>query len=132
MKNTQDFIENIVKIDEMGDGSFGHFPFQMFVEKEDGKFEISALSLTGGVEPVYDRVKKAKELGFKKLYLSVDFPKGMDMTSDFVAVFTIEGGETSVVAIPYNTEGGEVYDQITESELLVVVLREFNQLSGGS
>jgi hypothetical protein len=129
MKNTEEFIKSLVKIDEIEDGMFGHYPFSMVIEKEDGGLEIAALALNG-VIPVYMRVAVERVKGFKKIFLAVDFPKGGDMTEDFVAVFTVEADSTSLVAIPYNPDNGEVYDQITESEQLTMVLSQFKSLSG--
>lgn len=67
----------------------------------------------------------------KEFAFLFDFPKGGDMEEDFVAVFTVEKDETSLIAIPYNPDNGEVYEQITESSHLAMVLEQFQSLSGG-
>lgn len=126
MKDLQGFIKSMVKIDYLEDfGAYGHYPFQLVSEDTEGKMTIGALLLGGDVEACYSTFAKQIKNGDKRVYLSVDFPAGGDIDKDFVAVFSYENEEYSLLAIPYNIEDGSVDEQITESETLVEIKAQF-------
>lgn len=126
---TEKFIEQLVKIDELEQfDAYGHYPFQLFVETADGKLEMNALALGGDVGACYNRVKKYKDEGAKKIFLSLDFPAGGDIEHDFVCVFSIIDGETSILAIPYNTEDGTKFETIHNSSQFEIILQDFNHV----
>jgi hypothetical protein len=84
MKNVEEFVATMVKIDIIEDSnSYGHYPFQLYVELEDGKSEMNALALGGDVASCYKRFAKYKKENAKRIYLSLDFPKGGDIENDF-------------------------------------------------
>lgn len=125
MKNTQEFIEQLVKIEfiEQSD-SFGLFPFQLYVEKSDGTFDMNALAL-GDVKACYKRTAEYIKSGAKKIFLALDFPKGGDITNDFVAIYTIIDNNYEIQALPYNYENGETYEMILSSTQLDKILEDF-------
>ena len=129
MKNVKEFVEQLVKIELMdGEECYGHYPFLLFVETSDGKFEMNALALGGDVESCYNRAKKYFNEGAKKVFMSLDFPESIDINNDFVCIYSIVDGEFDVYAIPYNFETGEIYDEIHESEILDKILEDFKSI----
>lgn len=127
MKNVNEFIDSLVKISLIEDcDNYGHYPFQLIAETKDGGLEINALALGGDVNACYKRVRDYIKNEARKVYLSLDFPKGGDIENDFIAIFSFDDGETSVLAIPYNIETGERYETIHKSEQLDKVLGDFN------
>jgi len=129
MKNVKEFVDCLVKIDYVEDSNcFGHYPFQLFVETNDGKFEINALALGGDVLSCYRRVKKYFKENSKKIFMSLDFPSGGDIENDFVCIFSIVNNSFDIYAIPYNTETGEKYDEIHNSDLLSKLLTQFKDI----
>lgn len=130
IETVQDFVNNLVKIDLIdSESSYGHYPFQLFVEKEDGTFEMNALALGGDVISCYLKVLKYYKENAKKIFLSLDFPSGGDIEHDFVCVYSIVNGKFDIFAIPYNTETGEKYEEIHQSELLKKILDQFENMS---
>jgi len=126
MKDLNEFIEKLVEIRFVeGSNAFGHYPFQLYVELLDGKVEMNALLLGGNVKSVYNRVKQYVLKGFKRLYLSVDFPAVLDIEHDFVCAFSIENDKLTILAIPYDTETGDIFERITNSKALTTLLQEF-------
>jgi len=119
MKSVEEFMKIMVKIEFIEDsGSFGHYPFQLFCENKGGGFEINALALGGDVASCYRRFSEYKKQDAKRIYLSLDFPKGGDIENDFVAIFSFEDGELKLFAIPYKTEDGKTFDTIKNSSHL--------------
>jgi len=119
MNTVEEFVESMVKIDFIENSNcYGHYPFQLFVETKDNKFEINALALGGDVASCYRRFAEYKNNGAKRVYLSLDFPKGGDINNDYVAIFSFEDGVFDLFAIPYNIEDGEVLDYIKDSAQL--------------
>lgn len=128
MKNVKEFVDKLVKIDYIDDyNCFGHFPFQLFVETSDGKFEINALALGGNVLSCYKRFKKYLKENSKKIFMSLDFPSGGDIKNDFICIFSAVDGILDIYALPYNTENGETYEEIHTSELLSKILEQFKK-----
>ena len=131
IETVKDFVSNLVNIDliEDSDGNYGHYPFQLFVEKEDGTFEMNTLDLGGDVLACYKRVAIYAKDNAKKIFLSLDFPSGGDIEHDFVCVYSIVDSKFDIYAIPYNTETGEKYEEIHQSELLDKIFEQFKKNS---
>ena len=129
MKDVEEFVKQCVTIDYKEEHKiFGYFPFNMFVEKNDGSVDFVCIATTdGGVLNVYKIMFKYISSGVEKLYLAIDFPAGMDMKNDFVCVIqydrTLESSKKfDLFAIPYNDKTGEVYERITSSPHLNMIL----------
>ena len=128
MENVKEFVDTLVKIDHQDDfNCFGHFPFQLFVETSDGKFEMNALALGGDVLSCYKRFRKYLKENAKKIFMSLDFPSGGDIENDFICIFSAVDGVIDIYAIPYSTENGEKYEEIHTSELLSKILDQFKK-----
>lgn len=126
MKTVEEFVELMVKIDFIEDSKcYGHYPFQLFVETKDGKFEINALALGGDVASCYRRFAEYKKNDAKRIYLSLDFPKCGDINEDYVVIFSFENGVIDLFAIPYKVEDGEVLDYIKDSTQLYNIKSDF-------
>jgi hypothetical protein len=123
----EDFIESLVKIDEVEAGAFGHYPFQLVSQKADGKLTVTALCLGGDVMKVYKTSRTLIEDGAVKLFLSVDFPAHLDMDQDFIAVFAYENDQARCFAIPYDPTSGETFPHKTgqATENLTKVFNKF-------
>ena len=122
MKTIEEFINKMVRIEFIEDSNcFGHYPFQLFCENKDGDFEINALSLGGDVASCYRRFAEYKKQNAKRIYLSLDFPKGGDIDNDYVAIFTLENNEINLFAIPYEIEDGKKFDTIFNSTQLDLI-----------
>jgi len=129
MNTVKEFVENFVKIEYIeNSGCFGHYPFQLFVETSDEKIEINALALGGDVLSCYKRVSKYLKEKANKVFMSIDFPTGGDIKNDFVCIFSIVDNKFDIFAIPYNSENGEIYDEIHESNLLIEILNQFKSI----
>ena len=119
MKTVEEFVKSMVKIEFIEDSEcYGHYPFQLFAETKDGKFEMNTLALGGDVESCYGKFSEYKSNDAKRMYMSLDFPKGGDIKDDFVAIFSFENGDINLFAIPYNVEDGKILDIIKISEHL--------------
>lgn len=130
METVEDFVKDLVRIELMEDSEdYGHYPFQLFVEKEDGTFEMNALPPNADVLSCYRRVATYVKENAKKIFLSLDFPRGGDIEHDFVCIYSIINGKFDIFAIPYNTETGEKYDEIHESEILTKIMNQFEMMS---
>jgi len=126
MKTIEEFVKLMVKIDFIEDEKcYGHYPFQLFVETKDNKFEINALALGGDVASCYRRFAEYKNNGAKRIYLSLDYPKGGDIDDDYVAIFSFEDGVINLFAIPYKVEDGKVLDYIKDSTQLDRIKSDF-------
>ncbi len=116
MKTVEEFVKTMVKVDFIEDSEcYGHYPFQLFAETKDSKFEINALALGGDVASYYRRFAEYKNNGAKRIYLSLDFPKGGDITEDYVAVFSFENDKIELFAILYKVEDGKILETIKNS-----------------
>jgi hypothetical protein len=119
MKTVEEFVKKMVKIEFIEDSNcFGHYPFQLLCENKDGGFEINALALGGDVDSCYRKFAKYKKEGAKRIYLSLDFPKGGDIENDYVVIFTFENNKVELFAIPYEINGGKILDIIKDSTQL--------------
>lgn len=129
MKNVNEFIEQMVKVDYLEQfDSFGHYPFQMYVEKKDGQTSINALALGGDVKACHRLFADEMHNSAKTIYMSLDFPKGGDIDNDFVCIFHYDNTthELKNFAIPYDLEG-KVMDRITESDRLSKILTQLQE-----
>jgi len=131
MKNIQEFVEKLVEIDFIEQSNcYGHFPFQLFVEKENHEFVMCALALGGDVESCYKTVKQYKSEKANRIYLSLDFPAILDMENDFVMIFYLENEKIEAFAIPYNVQTGEKLDIVKEGEFINNILSDFKRVVG--
>jgi hypothetical protein len=129
MKTVKDFVESMVRIDLLEDyNCYGHYPFQLLVEAEDGHLDINALALGGDVAACYRRVSKYLKEGVKKIFMSLDFPAGDDIEKDFICIFSIVEGKYEVYAIPYSVETGEKYEEIHSANVLDKILEDFKTI----
>lgn len=130
MKNTEEFIEQMVKIEFLEQFKvFGHYPFSLFVEKKNGETEVISLALGGDVESCYKKFAEYREKGAVKIFLSLDFPRSGDMDNDFVAIFSLVENDLSIKAITYSTNTGEVIKQVENSDTLTEILKQFIELT---
>ena len=128
MKTVEDFIKSLVSIDYMEERKeYGHYPFQLAAETPSGGLEINALAVDD-VRICYSRAKKYVTENANWLFMSVDFPAGGDIHSDFVAVFSVVGKTTSLIIIPYNCQTGERSENITDSQFLSVLKFQFESI----
>ena len=119
MKTVSEFEKELVKIEYIEQSEcFGHYPFQLVCENKKGGIELNALALGGDVAACYRRFAEYKCQGAKRIYMSLDFPKGGDIENDYVAIFSFEDDKLSVYAILYEVERGERIYTITESKQL--------------
>lgn len=126
MKSVEEFVSSMVKVEFIEDSHcFGHYPFQLFAETKDGKYEINALALGGNVASCYKRFAHYKNNNANRIYLSLDFPKGGDIQNDFVAIFSFENNEIKLQAIPYQLSDGEILQGIKESQHLKSIMSQF-------
>lgn len=124
MKNLKEFVNTTVRIEFIKDSDcFGHYPFQLFSEKEDGGYELNALALGGDVASCYRRFAHYKNENAKRIYLSIDFPATGDIKNDFVAIISFEDGVLNIHAIPYD-ENGQRLPSITDSRILDIIKEE--------
>jgi len=122
MKTVEEFVKTMVKIEFIEDSNcFGHYPFQLFCENKDGGFEINTLALGGDVSSCYRRFSEYKKQNAKRIYLSLDFPKGGDIDNDYVAIYAFENNELSLFAIPYEIKDGKTFDTIKNSTQLDLI-----------
>lgn len=122
MKDVKEFVSTLVKIEFLDHcNTFGFYPFQMFVEHQDGKFTMCALDLGGDVRAVYKAFCDFYKEPAKRIYLAVDFPAVKDITNDFVCVIAYENNEFYLYAIPYNIETGETFSEIRDAEALNLI-----------
>lgn len=126
MKDINEFVEQLVKIEYHEEiESFGHYPFQLFTESQDGSQEYASMLGEGSVTNRYAIFREKLIYNPKKVYMSLDFPAKNDIKSDHVIVFSYENGEFGRFAIPYNSLDGEILPTITESEQLDKVFDNF-------
>jgi len=122
MKNVLDFKNSMVKIEFIEQrGCFGHYPFQLFAEKADGTNELGALLLGGNVKECYQLFSIHVNNGAKRVYMSLDFPAGGDISNDFVVIFEYNDHGLSLTAFPYSEMNGEYFEVVTESAHLLSI-----------
>jgi hypothetical protein len=119
MKDLKEFVNQLVKIEFINHcGTYGFYPFQMFVEEKDEKSTMCCLDLGGDIRAVYKAFSDFYKNDPKRIYLAVDFPSNMDIKEDFVCVIGYENNEFTLYAIPYNLKTGETYAEIRDAEIL--------------
>lgn len=129
MKDINNFIRSMVRIDYQEEhGGYGHYPFHLMEESHDGKLTIAALVLEGSVLKYYLTFKKHLISTPKRIYMSLDFPSGGDIESDFVAIFSFEDGEYGIRALPYNRQTGERLEEIKSSKHLDMILDQMKSI----
>lgn len=125
MKSVEEFISSMVKVEFIENSNgFGHYPFQLFAETKDGKYEMNALALSN-VVPCYKRFAEYKNNDANRIYMSLDFPKGGDIQNDFVAIFSFENNEIKLQAIPYQVSDGKILEGLKESQHLKTIKAQF-------
>ncbi len=126
MKDVNEFVKTCVDITYIEDSEcYGHYPFQLFVEKSDDKIEMCALALGGNVLQCYSKFKEYKKSSAKRIFMSLDFPSGGDIKNDFVAVFSLIDNKIGIFAIPYNPDNGKIHKRIDISDHLIGILDQF-------
>ena len=125
MKNSTEFIEEIVKIDFLENyEQYGHYPHQLYVIDKDDKIIMNAMAMNG-VENHYRAFKRYKDEGAKKIFMSLDFPSGRDIESDFVGVFSYNGKDIELIALPYDIHNGEKSEIIKEGDQILTIYNQF-------
>jgi len=119
------FKEKLVAIDLQEDGKYGHYPFQLQAESPEGKLELCALMLGGDVESCYRKFIEYHRKGFDNIFMSIDFPAGGDIPTDFVVVLAKEDNKPSICAIPYDSATGEIFPEIGKSAQLAMIFGHF-------
>jgi len=123
--NLEKFTTDLIKIEFIeAVKAFGHFPFQLVAQDKDGKLALNALAL-GDVRECYSRFKYYQVNNYPVIFMSIDFPAGGDIEHDFVCVFSYQDNAYNAFAIPYNSENGEPYPVIKESDHLQKLFKEF-------
>lgn len=105
-------------------GSFGFYPFQMFVEDKEEKVTLCALDLGGEIGKVYQAFAEYYKEKPKRIYLAVDFPAVGDIESDFVCIIVAEKDIFTIKALPYSANTGEQFTAITKSITLDKILND--------
>lgn len=108
----QTFINKFAKIELTEFGEYGHYPFQGFAQKGEHT-EMMALALGGDVMEVYNVIRSRLDDGYDLIHLILDFPKMGKMYKDFMFIMTFKGSDMEASAIPYDTETGETFAEIT-------------------
>lgn len=127
----QEFKRSFVRIDFQEKlNNYGHYPFQMFVERNDGKIEMAALAMAGTSQDNYRVVKNKIKEGVLKLFVSLDFPKGGDLENDFICIIKVENNCSDAIAIVYNPDNGEEVRTVDKSETLSRIKTEFDDFCG--
>ena len=125
MKSVEEFVKTMVKVEFIEDcNCFGHYPFQLMCENRDGGLSITALALGGDVASCCMKFSEYKNQGAKRIYLSLDFPKGGDIENDYIAIFSFEGNDIGLFAIPYDTANGKTFDIIKSSTQLDLIKKQ--------
>ena len=107
----------------------------MYVETSDKKTLLEALAIGGDVKLCYRIVRERIRENPKRIYLALDFPAFMDISSDFVAIMSIENSKFNLFAIPYNPVNGQQFDYKCDGLFLKALAKEmrnqiqFNQIS---
>lgn len=126
----QEFRDTYVKVEYLEDEkAYGHKPFHLHAEdstRPELDTEIPPMEMSMFYRPLALLHKAVPD---SIIYFSVDFEAMEDMKNDFIAVFSIIDKEFSIVAIPYNPETGEVYEDVKleDSVVLGKILGEFKQ-----
>ena len=115
----EDFIKQFVKIEYLEDeGVYGYHPFAMHIEKDgENEFHMLAGLSSAQLFKVVRRTISKKDV--KLIHLAIDCLSKMDITDDFVAVYTIQNSkEIEISAIPYDVKSGDSFEEITSAKFL--------------
>jgi len=110
----EEFMRTLGKIEHLEScDSYGHYPFSLLSETQEGTVEMASLALGGsplGVIAYYKTFKDSIEKGHKTVSMTTDFPAGGDIEDDFVLAFgyTKETDTLEVIGKSYSLETGEV------------------------
>lgn len=130
MKDIEDFVKTSVDIEfKEESGTYGYYPFHMFVEKKDGHVDIIVIAGVNSVADCYKLMTKYVLESAKRIYMALDFPAMGDMKNDFVAVFVTENTNFDLFAIPYNTIDGTVYERINKGDTLKTICRDLRHVA---
>ena len=125
--NINEFVDMFAKLELNEDcKQYQCYPFHLVVEKPDGGLDVNALC-TDTVADCYKRVKQYHYKGFKKMYMSIDFPATGDIDHDFVGIFTIHPDKIGFAALPYDSKTGEKFARIYKSHTITMLLDEFSR-----
>lgn len=131
MKDIQDFIDKMVNIEVVWDeGRYWHYPFKIFVEKEDWTIEFWIMMIEWWVSPHYKIfIEKIKE-NSKRVYMSIDFPAGMDMENEFVGVFQYENETVKIKLLPYTVKDNKpiILPAVEDGVLYKYIREDFNRV----
>ena len=117
----KEFYETFLNVDFIEDtGLYGHDPFNMVSVNNKGIQTISSLSLESS-ESYYQKVKDQLDQGAKTVFLSMDFPPIMDITTDWIAVFWVTEHNVELFGLPYDNKTGDKYKLFTRSEGLKAI-----------
>lgn len=120
----QEFISSVkIEFIEQSNG-FGHYPFQLFINKINGDNELHSLYLNC-VSQYYKHFKKFQNENTCKMFMSLDFPTLLDIQSDFVVILSYENNEINLIAIPYDVETGKTFDIIESGTALERIYKDY-------
>lgn len=127
MKDVEEFKEFISIDFNEEHQEFGHYPFQLVAIDDEDKLIMNSLALGGDVISCYMSFAKYIASGYKKVYMSVDFPATMDMETDFVAVLSWENGRMDLVGLPYDNKTGEKLPELKgeSKQVFTTILKQF-------
>lgn len=125
----EEFIESMANTSFIEEHNcFGHYPFNMISVMPDDKMIMAALALGGDVRSCYKAFKKMIDDGAKIVHMSVDFPKGLDIPTDYIGVYSFENGKSEVIALPYNVIDGKFGDRVTEGTMVDHLMTQFKHI----
>jgi len=117
----------LVKIELVEDsGSYGHYPFQMVVVNKNDGVELNSLMYGGNISACILRIKECLQAGAKKILISLDFPKALDLINDHVVVLEIAGERITGTAITYSTETGKILERIEKSDRMDGIIHKIS------
>ena len=128
--NKEEFIKMIDisqvadHVDENGNQLYGHYPFSIVAMTEDNNMTVGALALNDVVMCYFTFAGEIVK-GAKTVYMSIDFPPMFEIETDFVAIHEYIDGKSSVVALPYNPQTGELHEIVTEGRAIELLTEQF-------
>lgn len=129
----EEYIENIGgSVDRVEsnpeDGLYGHYPFTLLAEDSEGHMSIVALDLGGDILACYKAFRKFVKQGSKTIFMTVDFPAGADIESDFLCVFSYVNEKLETRAIPYDNQTGVKENLIEKAATLDVIKSQLEMI----
>lgn len=124
------FIDACVKIEYHQDTKmFGLYPFQFCALDKNNSLTVGVMLLGGDVVACYKAAEKMIMEGHPVFYMAIDFPKGLDIRTDFVAIFEYSDGESKVIAIPYDPATGKILFYLNDSLMLRSLKQAFDTIA---